>query len=323
MAVFTPVTLIEVNLLLAEYGLSPCQQLTPATSGIENTTYLLSTQSAANPTASELVLTIFETLKPTDVAFYATLLNFLSTQSLPVPRPLAHPQLDYQRRLQHKPLLLMTKLAGQHLTQPDDCHAAQISVFLAHLHNCTATYPQHRANARDFVWLKQQEQVLVLTDDQARLMRQCIQSLDLVFPAIMQLPTALIHGDLFVDNALFADGQLLGVIDFYNAHTGPALWDLAIAVLAWCTDPQGQLNQPRMQLMLSAYQQARAITAAEQTQWMHLLRYAVLRFWISRLLFWQQRTQKLPFLSTELSQEMRAQKNPQPLQRLLQTLLRQ
>jgi homoserine kinase type II len=322
MAVFTPVTLDEVNALLAEYGHGPCQQLVPATSGIENTTYLLTTQSANNTAATELVLTIFETLKPADVEFYAQLLSFLITQSLPVPNPLKHPQLGYQGSLHHKPSLLMTKLDGQHLTQPKDIHAEQISVFLALLHKCTATYPLQRPNTRDFLWLKRQsQQTVTLTHDEALLCNQSIQQLDAAFAEIMQLPMTLIHGDLFVDNALFVNDQLRGVIDFYNAHTGPALWDLAIAVLAWCSDTQGQLNQSRMQLMLTTYQRVRDISSAEQKHWINLLRYAALRFWISRLLFWQRHAQNLPSMSTERTVDLQQQKNPLQFKRLLQTLI--
>ena len=163
--------------------------------------------------------------------------------------------------------------------------------------------------------------MLALTDNDAALFDLCTQQLDAAFADIMQLPQAMLHGDLFVDNTLFVDEQLCGVIDFYNAHTGPALWDLAIAVLAWCSDAQGQLNQPRMQRMLTTYQQVRELNAAEQKQWLNLLRYAALRFWISRLLFWQHQEQNKPALFTESNMHLRQQKNPQQFKKLLQFLL--
>ena len=47
----------------------------------------------------------------------------------------------------------------------------------------------------------------------------------------LELPTGLIHGDLFKDNALFNDrGELKGVIDFNNACHDILVQDIAIAV---------------------------------------------------------------------------------------------
>lgn len=315
MAVFTPVSFAEVNELLAEYSLGPCQQFAPATSGIENTTYLLTTQSASSTAPIGLVLTLFEMLSAADIDFYAQLLAFLHAHQLMVPLPLTHPTRRYQESLNGKPALFLTKIDGQHLTTPTDIHAEQISVFLARLHICTATYPLQRINPRDFYWIQQQK--LRLTAEETALFKRCTQQLELVFSEFSQLPSALIHGDLFVDNALFLDDTLSGVIDFYNAHTGPALWDLAIAVLAWCSDHQGQLNTHRMQLMLAAYQSVRPFIADEQKHWFNLLQYAALRFWVSRLLFWQDAATPLQKMSTELRQ----QKNPQQFKNLLFVLV--
>ncbi len=315
MAVFTPVSFAEVNELLAEYSLGPCQQFAPATSGIENTTYLLTTQSTFSTVPRGLVLTLFEMLSAADIDFYAQLLTFLHAQQLPVPLPLAHPTRCYRESLNGKPALFLTKLDGKHLTTPADIHAEQISVFLAQLHLCTATYPLQRINPRDFNWIQQQK--LLLTAEDAALFKRCTQQLEPIFSEFLQLPSALIHGDLFVDNALFVDDTLSGVIDFYNAHTGPALWDLAIAVLAWCSDHQGQVNPHRMQLMLAAYQGVRTLTVAEQKHWFNLLQYAALRFWVSRLLFWQDAATPLQKMSTGLRQ----QKNPQQFKNLLLSLI--
>ena len=38
------------------------------------------------------------------------------------------------------------------------------------------------------------------------------------------------HGDFAPYNCIFDKGQLIGVIDFDNAHPGPRLWDLAYAL---------------------------------------------------------------------------------------------
>jgi homoserine kinase type II len=305
MAIYTQVSVAQANALLAELAMGSVVQMTPAASGIENTTYLLTTQSQG------LVLTLFEMLAATDIDFYAQLLSFLATQRLPVPRPLAHPLHGFHYALNAKPALVLTRLTGEHLQHPNDHHAMQISEFLAKLHLCTADYSPQRHNTRDFNWIRQQQ--LRLSETDTALLQRAIDHLQPIVALFAQLPQALLHGDLFVDNTLFVGDQLTGVIDFYNAHTGAALWDLAIAVLAWCSDAAGALNQSRMQKMLESYQQLRPLSSDEQKLWFHLLTYAALRFWASRLLFWQSRTPA----STELYQ----QKDPTQFKNLLKHLI--
>jgi aminoglycoside phosphotransferase (APT) family kinase protein len=61
---------------------------------------------------------------------------------------------------------------------------------------------------------------------------------------ILALPRANLHGDLFRDNAMFEGTHLTGLIDFYNACSGPMLYDVAIALNDWCADEDGHLDAP-------------------------------------------------------------------------------
>jgi homoserine kinase type II len=99
------------------------------------------------------------------------------------------------------------------------------------------------------------------------------------------LPKGAIHGDLFCDNVLFANGRVAGIIDFGFAATDFFAYDLAIAVNDWCIgDPaSGNLDAARTKAMVRAYHAVRPLTDDERTQWMALLRAAALRFWVSRL----------------------------------------
>src|SRR3546814_13714121 len=60
----------------------------------------------------------------------------------------------------------------------------------------------------------------------------------------------LIHADLFRDNAMFEGTHLTGLIDFYNACSGPMLYDVAIALNDWCSDDNGVLDGPRTRALL-------------------------------------------------------------------------
>jgi homoserine kinase type II len=70
---------------------------------------------------------------------------------------------------------------------------------------------------------------------------------------ILALPRANIHADLFRDNAMFEGTHLTGLIDFYNACSGPMLYDVAIALNDWCSDEEGLIDGPRARALLGAY----------------------------------------------------------------------
>ena len=93
-----------------------------------------------------------------------------------------------------------------------------------------------------------------------------------------------LHADLFRDNALFEGSHLTGVIDFYNACSGPMLYDLAISVNDWCSDADGHLDPARTEALLGAYSARRRFHPAEAELWPTMLRVACLRFWLSRLI---------------------------------------
>ena len=101
---------------------------------------------------------------------------------------------------------------------------------------------------------------------------------------ILALPRANLHGDLFRDNAMFEGTHLTGLIDFYNACSGPMLYDVAIALNDWCADEAGHLDAPRARALLGAYAALRPFTASEAELWPTLLRVACVRFWLSRLI---------------------------------------
>ena len=93
----------------------------------------------------------------------------------------------------------------------------------------------------------------------------------------------MIHADIFRDNALFNGDSLTGLIDFYYAHTGPLLYDLAVTVADWCFDNHGRFDSISARAMTTAYANQRAVTGIEVAAWLACLRAAGLRFWLSRL----------------------------------------
>jgi homoserine kinase type II len=93
--------------------------------------------------------------------------------------------------------------------------------------------------------------------------------------------TGLIHGDLFRDNVLWADGQVSAILDFEQASGGSLAYDLAVCVNDWCWT-----ERPRLDLcaaLLAGYQRVRALPAADRAALPVEVRAAAARFTITRI----------------------------------------
>jgi homoserine kinase type II len=62
----------------------------------------------------------------------------------------------------------------------------------------------------------------------------------------------LIHQDLFPDNLLVLDGKLAAVLDFEQATRGPLVYDVAVALNAWCWDGE-RIDEQASRALLAAY----------------------------------------------------------------------
>jgi len=96
------------------------------------------------------------------------------------------------------------------------------------------------------------------------------------------LPLAMLHGDCFIDNVMFReDDSLVGVIDFEEVCSGPAILDLAMTVCGCCYTPQNEMDPHLFDAFLSAYEKERPLLPAERAVLWNYLRYTCLAiaFW--------------------------------------------
>jgi homoserine kinase type II len=100
------------------------------------------------------------------------------------------------------------------------------------------------------------------------------------------LPTGIVHADLFPDNVFFLHGAISGLIDFYFACNDMLAYDLAIALNAWCFEVDMSLNVTKARALLSGYSAVRPLTSAEIEALPCLARGAALRFLLTRLYDW-------------------------------------
>jgi homoserine kinase type II len=281
MSVFTPLARPELEVFLAPYGLGRLRDFQGIAAGSENTNYFISLEQG------EYVLTLVERGPVQEMPFFVELLAVLHDAELPVPYALPTTDGIALRELAGKPALLQPRLAGKHISEPNTQHCVQIGELLGHLHLATrGDKLLERKTDRGLDWMLAEGAILVSHLEQAPsdLLKTTLEEIERLKGKILALPRANLHGDLFRDNALFEGTHLTGVIDFYNACSGPMLYDLAISLNDWCSDDDGKIDAPRARALLGAYAALRPFTAAEAELWPTMLRVGCVRFWLSRLI---------------------------------------
>lgn len=280
MSVFTPLDRPTLEAFLAPYGLGRLRDFRGIAEGSENTNYFISLEGG------EFVLTLVERGPVAEMPFFIELLDVLHDADLPVPYAVRTQDGQALRELAGKPALLQPRLAGKHIKAPNAQHCVQVADFMGHLHLATREHTLERKTDRGLDWMLQAGNELMprLNAGQQALLKASLEEISANHARIMALPRANVHADLFRDNAMFEGTHLTGVIDFYNACSGPMLYDLAISLNDWCCDEAGAIDLPRARAFLGAYAALRPFTAAEAELWPVMLRVACVRFWLSRLI---------------------------------------
>jgi homoserine kinase type II len=280
MSVFTPLARPELETFLAPYGLGRLHDFQGIAAGSENSNFFVSLEQG------EYVLTLVERGPIQDLPFFIELLDVLHEANLPVPYALRTTDGSALRELAGKPALLQPRLPGKHIKEPNTQHCVQIGELLGHLHLATRERVLERKTDRGLDWMLAEGGNFLshLGESQRGLLKSSLDEIERLKPRILGLPRSSLHADLFRDNVLFEGTHLTGLIDFYNACSGPMLYDVAIALNDWCSLENGQIDGPRARALLGAYAGLRPFTASEAELWPTMLRVACVRFWLSRLI---------------------------------------
>lgn len=282
MAVFTPVSLVDLSDWITQFPLGKALAITNISSGIENSNFFINTENG------EYVLTLFEKLNFKQLPFYLKLMRHLAMHGILVPTPIANCSGNMINFLNGKPAAIFTKLEGMSQIHPTLIHCTAVGNMLGKMHVAAQNFSIRQPNLRGLSWWSKITPIVLpfMTSKNQELLRTEIKFQQTFAASELpaQLPNGPVHADLFRDNAMFVDTRLTGFFDFYFAGCDSFLFDLAITVNDWCIDfTSGEFDLPRLKAMLDAYYAVRPFTNLENHVWQTMLRGAALRFWLSRL----------------------------------------
>ena len=277
MSVYTTVEIRQLEQFLLRYELGKLRELQPIAAGITNTNYYLDTER------DRFVLTLYEHHDDSELAYMLGLQQHLANQSVRCAEPVKDRYDQFYSSLNQRPAAIIHRLPGKVETVPDARNCASIGTELARFHLAGRDYTGRRNNPRGTEWIR-----AVLETLGPSLESDDLQSITATLDSCREfdldrLPRGAIHADLFHDNALFANGELGGILDFDYACNDSFVFDIAVLLNDWCIDSEGQLVAARVNSTIGAYQQQRRLETTELDALPLMLRLGALRFWLSRL----------------------------------------
>jgi homoserine kinase type II len=284
MAVYTEVSDEDLEAFMAEYDLGAVTSCKGIAEGVENTNYLLQTDTG------NYILTLYEKrVAAADLPFFIGLMEHLAGRGLACPTPVHGRDGQALRQLCGRPAAIITFLQGLWPRRIAPEHCPAVGRALAEMHRAGADFAGRRANALGHhAWRAQFAKAASRADEVkpglAALISGELDWLDAHWPGA--LPQGVIHADLFPDNVFFQDHHVSGLIDFYFACTDFLAYDLAICINAWCFDAEDKFNAGNARQMVAAYQKVRPLSEAEFAALPTLARGAAMRFLLTRLYDW-------------------------------------
>ena len=283
MAALTTFTEQSLKRYLVMFGKGELITCEPVTSGIENSNYFVTLDDGSGPVA--YVLTIIEQFDFEEAPFFNKLVSHLFQHGLPVAAPQSTLDGMSSTIFCGKPTFLQSRLEGSHSVMVDEDQCFQIGAFLGNAHKALGSLKSTRVNPYDSDWM--QSTLSCIADRLSDVEKSQLTKLLDEYKRIeaMALPSGLIHGDLFRDNALFDDqGKLTGVIDFYHACHDVLGLDIAIAINDWCQLTTGQIDKALSATLIAGYEQVRPLEKEERQALVQLQRTGAARFALTRFL---------------------------------------
>ena len=287
MAVYTEIDSDTLAEFAAQYPLSQIDEFKGITAGVQNSNFLLATADA------KYILTIFESstngVAAADLPFFLGLMLHLSAQGLSCPVPLARKDGGLISTIKNKPAALVRFLEGRSVKTPRPEHCRALGAAMAQMHIAGDGFELTRPNNHGLgnwqaLFERCHSRADEVSPDLTRAMERELNRLKENWPN--NLPTGIIHADLFPDNVFFMEGDLSGLIDFYFACNDFYAYDLAIALNAWCFEPDATFNITKARALLSGYQNLRPLAPEEIDAVPILGAGAAMRFLTTRLFDW-------------------------------------
>ena len=281
MAIYTEISFSQVQLILKDYNIGHLKKLIGIKKGIENTNYLLVTSK------NKFILTIYEKrVNSKELPFFMHLMQKLNAKQINCPEPILNKKRKFLFTVEKKLASITSFVHGKEKKNHSLNESKIIGNNIAKLHLATKNIKLYRKNNLSLQsWFALNN--LIKKSKSKKINRLCkwidtiLQDLKKKWPN--NLPSGIIHADLFHDNIFFLKKKFSGFIDLYFSCNDAYVYDLAICINAICFDSKFKFKANKAKALIKGYQQIRKLTQKEILALPYLLRGAAIRFYLTRL----------------------------------------
>jgi len=285
MAVFKHLEEKDIKGILANFTIGTLVNYAPIVKGIDNTNYQITTSDG------NFILTIFNPrLAEQELPYYMSFMQHLNDRKIPCP--------DVINNLEGKNIskldetlnyAITTFMSGAEVTNLENTHIAEAAKTLALMHLASGDFALQKPNAMS---LSKCEHLLTsslsctnsLESNLDIFLKEEINFLETTIGKYRPLPKGNIHADFFPDNVFFDnDNKVSAVIDFYFSCYNYFVYDLMIAINAWCFNSNGIPDLEKINCFLNEYQKVRHLSDDEKKSLNFFGRVAAMRIVSSRI----------------------------------------
>ena len=284
MAVYTKLNKSEIEEIISLYKLKDLESFAPIEEGIENTNYVI----IANK--KKYILTIFEKrVKEQDLPFFCELISLLNKSGFKCPLPLLNLENSPISTFKRKKLTILTFISGKSKENLSNENCEDIGKEAAKLHLLTSNFKIQRKNALSIEsWRNMFENIkdkcIRIHKDLPNLIEANLKDIEKNWPS--NLPSGIIHADLFKDNIIFENNKVSGIIDFTFSCNDFYALEIAICFNALCFDgvkSNLSFNVTKAKKFIDGYSSIRKLSNQERNSIKILSQGAALRFLLTRV----------------------------------------
>ena len=284
MAVYTKLNQDQVNNILLNYKLGNLKKFEGIKEGIENTNYFIETEKG------KYILTIYERrVEETDLPFFSNLMVELSKKNFNCPKPIPNKNNNYISDLNSKKFMITSFLDGKSKNNLSPFECKIVGQQIAKLHQITKNFKFNRKNDLSIkswrnIFSQVKDKCNKIHPELPKLIEANLISIEKQWPK--NLPSGIIHADLFSDNIFFKNNKFSGFIDFYFSCNDFYAFEIAICFNALCFDGMKQnlsFNVTKAKKLMEGYNEVRKISKDEKIAIKVLSQGAALRFLLTRV----------------------------------------
>ncbi len=284
MAVYTKLSASDLNNFFSKYDLGKVLSYSEIKEGIENTNYFIQTESG------KYILTLYEKrVEEKDLPFFIGLMRNLYDSKFLSPEPIINKNGNYISEILNKKAAVISFLDGsaKKNLSPNNCY--QVGISTAKLHLITKNLKNKRENKLSVnawrpLYNKVKKDCSKIHRNLSEIIEKNLFEIEKDWPK--NIPSGIIHADLFPDNIFFKNNKLSGIIDYYFSCWDFYAFEIAICLNALCFDGVKEdlsFNVTKAKKFIDGYSSIRKLSDKEKESLKILCQGAAIRFLLTRV----------------------------------------